>query len=126
MEPTRNPERFAAVASLLAVVGCLVAIVGGVVAENSAFRGSIAASGAIGLVFAAQNARVLGARGVAHPAPAVVTTVFGLLFVVAPLLYTLPGYLSTALAQFGGLVTAAFAGYTAVESLAGPTGLDAE
>jgi hypothetical protein len=48
---------------------------------------------------------------------ATLTTIFGVWFMVAPLLYDV-GFLATAGTQFGGLLVAAFAMYMLVAALA--------
>lgn len=50
-------------------------------------------------------------------APAVLLTVFGVVFAAGPLLYDGVGTVATATAQTGGVLTAAFAGYVALESI---------
>jgi len=115
---TEGPPPFSLAAGGLAALGCLVAVASPFVGDaGAAFRGSAVASGVVGLVFAAQNLRVLRATGRARLAPAVLVTVFGVIFAVTPLLYEAVGTPSTATAQTAGVLTAAFGGYTALESI---------
>lgn len=118
MTPSEGPPPFSLGAAAVAVVGCLLAVVSPFLGTPSAaFRGSIVASGVVGLVFGVQNLRVLRAVGRSRLAPAVMLTVFGVVFTVTPLVYSDVGTVSTATAQTAGVLTAAFGGYTAVESL---------
>lgn len=118
MTPTDGSPPFTLAAAGVAALGCVVAVLSPFVGTPSAaFRGSIVASGLVGLVFAVQNLRVLRATGRARLAPAAMVTVFGFIFTVSPLLYESVGTVTTATAQTAGVLTAAFAGYTAIESL---------
>jgi hypothetical protein len=114
----RGLDPFQSAAGWLAAIGCLAATVAVPLATDvTAFRGSIATSGLVALVFAVQNLRLLVTTNRPHLPPAAITTVFGLWFVAAPLLYTEPGLLPTAILQFCGLLVAAFAGYLTLEAL---------
>lgn len=118
MTPAEGPPPFSLAAGGLAALGCLLAVGSPFLGDpDTAFRGSIVASGVVGLVFAAQNLKVLRATGRARLAPAVLVTVFGVVFAVTPLLYEGVGTLSTATAQTAGVLAAAFGGYTALESI---------
>jgi len=113
-----GPPPFSLAAGGLAALGCLLAVGSPFVGDpGDAFRGSVVASGLVGLTFAAQNLRVLRSTGRARLAPAVLVTVFGVVFAVTPLLYEAVGTLATATAQTAGVLTAAFGGYTALESI---------
>jgi hypothetical protein len=118
MTPADGPPPFSLAAAGLAALGCLLAVVAPFVGSpTAAFRGSVVATGVIGLVFAAQTLRVLRVTGRARLAPALLLTVFGVIFAVTPLLYEGVGTTATATAQTAGVLTAAFAGYLAVESI---------
>lgn len=84
-----------------------------------AFRGSVVASSLVALVFAAQGARSLRKHGQPRLSSSIVVTVFGLWFVLAPIIYGTEtvGFAPTAGVQFGGLLIASFGGYVAVEAL---------
>ncbi|WP_318570538.1 hypothetical protein [Salinigranum marinum] len=73
----------------------------------------------LGVVFAAQSLWLYRIRSVPSVAAATLTTVFGLWFMAAPLLYDV-GFLATAGTQFGGLLVAAFALYVLVSALSTP------
>jgi hypothetical protein len=118
--PDRSPSRFL----LISAVGCVLASAGAalvpiVTGASQAFVGSITTSGLLGLVFAARNVQLLRARGAPSLPPAVLTTVFGIWFMLAPLLYTGVGFLATAGTQLAGTVIATFGLYVAVAGLAG-------
>lgn len=118
MTPDDGPPPFSVAAAGLATLGCLLAVLSPFLgAPSDAFRGSIVASGVVGLVFAAQTLRVLRATGRARLAPSLLLTVFGVIFAVSPLLYRDVGTVTTATAQTAGVLTAAFAGYLAIESI---------
>lgn len=119
MSSTRDDRAFLSAAAVIAAGGCLLAAVTPFVAGASvAFRGSISTSGIVGLVFAVQHARRLRRDGQPHLPGAAITTVFGIWFMAAPLVYDV-GFLATAGVQLAGLLTAAFAGYLAVDALPG-------
>lgn len=113
-----HANRFTAVAVVVAAVAPVVALIG-VFAFGAplAFRGSIAVSALVLLIFAADNLRSVGATGTPSFASAVVATVLGLWLAAAPLIYD-AGFLPTAITQFSGLLAAAFSGHTALDVLA--------
>jgi hypothetical protein len=114
----RRVDPFVTGAAWLALLGCLVAtVVPPALTDATAFRGSLAFSGLVSLVFAGQNLRSLATAGRPELPASVVTTVFGLWFVAAPLRYEAAGLLPTATAQAAGLIAAAFAGYLTVAAL---------
>lgn len=121
--------RFTAVAVVVAALAPVVTLLG-VFAFGAplAFRGSIAVSAFVLLIFAADNLRTVGTTGAPSFASAVVATVLGLWLTVAPLIYD-AGFAPTALTQFAGLLAAAFSGHTALDAVAamatGRTGADA-
>jgi hypothetical protein len=118
----RGLDPFLSAAGWLAAIGCLVAtIVVPLVTNVDAFRGSIATSGLVALVFAVQNLRLLLSTQRPHLPAAAITTVFGLWFVAAPLLYSEPRLLATAIVQFCGLLVASFAGYLTLAALSDTT-----
>jgi len=107
---------FLTVAAAIAVVGCLAATVTPIaVGASAAYTGSTVTSGLLGTVFAVQNMRLFRRDGTVALAPSVLTVLFGLWFLLAPLQYDV---LATAGSQLAGLLVATFAGYMAVSSLA--------
>jgi hypothetical protein len=109
---------FLTVAAAIAVVGCLAATVTPIaVGASAAYTGSTVTSGLLGTVFAVQNMRLFRRDGTVALAPSVLTVLFGLWFLLAPLQYDV-GLLATAGSQLAGLLVATFAGYMAVSSLA--------
>jgi hypothetical protein len=116
----RQVDPFLLGAAWLALGGCLVAtVVPAAVTDAAAFRGSLAFSGLVSMVFATRNLWTVRTRDRPELPAATVTTVFGLWFVAAPLRYEAPGLVATATAQAAGLVVAAFAGYLTVLALTG-------
>lgn len=113
-----HETRFTAVAVVVAAVAPIVTLLG-VFALGAplAFRGSIAVSALVLLVFAGENLRSVGATGAPSFPSAVVATVLGLWLTVAPLIYD-AGFAPTALTQFAGLLAAAFSGHTALDAVA--------
>jgi len=108
---------FLSASAVVALLGCLLVTVTPIVAGASrAFLGSIVTSGLLGVVFAAQNLWLYRVRSVPSVPAATLTTVFGVWFMAAPLLYDV-GFLATAGTQFGGLLVAAFALYMLVTAL---------
>ena len=112
-------SRFLSAATVIGVLGCVAAAATPLVAgASSAFTGSVVTSGVLGVVFAARNVQLLRARGRVSLPPAVLTTLFGGWFMLAPLLYDV-GFLSTAGTQLSGLLVATFGTYAVVAALAG-------
>ncbi|WP_299335832.1 hypothetical protein [Haloplanus sp.] len=110
---------FLSAAAVIGIVGCLAAAVTPVVANASAaFTGSVATSGVVGVVFAARNAQLLRNRGTVSLPAAVLTTIFGGWFMIAPLLYDV-GFLATAGTQLFGMLVSAFALYMTVDAIGG-------
>jgi len=117
------PERsrtFLAASAVVVVVGNLLAVVTPLVADPPrAFVGSIVTSGLLGLVFTLRTLQLFRRNG-AVPVPATtLSTVFGVWFMAAPLLYDTDtvGFLATAGTQLAGLLVAAFATYLLVHGL---------
>jgi hypothetical protein len=111
------PSRFTSAVCLVAIVGCLIVVVGPLLlGAPAAFRGSVVASALFGAVFAGYSAYSMRTYGQPRLAAGFITAVFGLWFVGAPLVYTVPDVL-TAVVQTGGSLTAAFGGYATVEAL---------
>jgi hypothetical protein len=114
----RRDEPFLLAGAALAVVGCLLATATPLVAgASTAYTGSLVTSGLLGTVFAVQNLRLFRRDGAVALAPAVLTVLFGVWFLLAPLLYDV-GFLATAGTQLAGLLVATFAGYMAVARVA--------
>ncbi|MFB6301580.1 MAG: hypothetical protein ABEH78_01770 [Haloferacaceae archaeon] len=112
-----HPRRFTAVAVVVVAVAPIVTLLG-VFAFGAplAFRGSIAASAIVLLIFAADNLRAVSETGRPSFPSAVVATVLGLWLTVAPIVYN-AGFAPTALTQFAGLLAAAFSAHTALDAL---------
>jgi len=110
-------SRFTSAVCVVALVGCLL-VTGAPLALGApaAFRGSVVATGLLGTVFAIYNTYSVLSYGQPRLAAGFMTTVFGLWFVGAPLVYTVSDVLTAAI-QTGGALTAAFGGYAAVEAL---------
>lgn len=97
------------------MVGCLAATVIPVATGASqAFTGSVASSGLLGLVFTVRNVQLLRAHGTPSLPPAVLTTIFGGWFMLAPLLYGDVGLLPTAGTQLAGTIVSTFGLYVFV------------
>jgi hypothetical protein len=110
----RGVDQFVTVSGYVTVVGCLLATATPFVAgATAAFTGSLVTSGVIGTVFAARNLQAIRAGAVAL-APAVLSTIFGGWFMLAPLLYDV-GFVATAGTQLAGLLVAAFGMYAVVD-----------
>jgi len=111
-------ESFLVAGGVIGVVGCLLAgltpLVGG---ASPAFTGSVVSSSLLGVVFAAQNLRLLRRNGDVALAPAALTTVFGGWFMAAPLLYDV-GFIATAGTQLSGLLVSAFGLYLTLARIA--------
>lgn len=118
----RADTAFLTVSLVVVASGVLIGILTPIVAgTGSAFRGSIVASGLVGLVFALQHLRRFRWDSQPHLPEAAVTTVFGGWFIVAPLLYSV-GFVAIAGVQFAGLLVASFSGYLALAAIDdGPT-----
>lgn len=85
------PSRFTSAVCLVAIVGCLIVAVGPLLlGAPAAFHGSVVASALFGAVFAGYNAYSMRTYGQPRLAAGFITTVFGLWFVGAPLVYTVP------------------------------------
>jgi hypothetical protein len=114
----RRDEPFLLAGAAVAVLGCVVATATPLVAgAGAAYTGSLVASGLLGTLFAAQNLRLFRRDGAVALAPAVLTVLFGVWFMLAPLQYGV-GFLATAGSQLAGLLVAAFAGYMVVARIA--------
>jgi len=111
---------FLTAAAALVVLGVALATATPLVAgAGAAFLGSVVASGLLGLAFAVRTLQLFRATGAVPVPGATLSTVFGVWFMAAPLLYDV-GFVATAGTQFAGLVVASFATYLLV------TGLTAE
>lgn len=114
-----DDRRFLRAGAVAAVVGTLLTTVTPIAAgAAAAFTGSVVTSGLLGLVFAGRSLQLFERTGRVDPPAAVLTLVFGLWFMLAPLLYDV-GFLATAGTQFGGLVVAAFAAHMSLSGLVG-------
>ena len=102
------------------MVGNLLAVATPLVADPPrAFVGSIVTSGLLGLVFTLRTLQLLRRTGAVPVPAATLSTIFGVWFMAAPLLYDTDtvGFLATAGTQLAGLLVAAFATYLLVYGL---------
>ena len=114
-----EPSRFLSAAAAIALLGCvLAAATPPATGASTAFTGSIVTSGVLGIVFAARNLQLLRGRGRVSLPAATLTLIFGVWFMLAPLLYDV-GFLATGGVQLAGTLIATFAAYVAVAGLAG-------
>ena len=103
----------------MGVVGCLAAGLTPLVAgASTAFLGSVVSSAVLGLVFAGRTVQLLRATGRVSLPAAVLTTIFGGWFMLAPLLYDV-GFLATAGTQSAGMLISTFSLYVVVAGLTG-------
>lgn len=110
-------SRFLELSAAVSIVGCLAAGVTPVVAgASAAFLGSITSSAVLGLVFAGRTVQLLRATGQVSLPAAVLTTVFGGWFMLAPLLYDV-GFLATAGTQSAGMLISTFSLYVVIAGL---------
>jgi hypothetical protein len=115
----KQPSRFLVISAVVCVLACLGAVLVPVATGASrAFTGSVTTSGLLGLVFTVRNVQLLRANGEPSLPPAVLTTIFGGWFMLAPLLYTAVGFLPTAGTQLAGTVIATFGLYVVVAGVA--------
>ena len=115
----RQASRFLTASTAACVVACAVAtVLPPLLGASTAFTGSVSSSGVLGLVFAGRNLQLLRAAGAPSLPPAVLTTVFGGWFMLAPLLYPDVGFLPTAGTQLAGTVIATFGLYVVVAGIA--------
>ena len=113
-----RPRTFLTASAVVVVVGNLLAVVTPLVADPPrAFVGSIVTSGLLGLVFTLRTLQLLRRTGVVPAPAATLSTIFGVWFMAAPLLYDTVGFLATAGTQLAGLLVAAFATYLLVYGL---------
>ncbi len=112
-------SRFVVLSATVCVLACLGAVLVPVATGASrAFTGSVTTSGLLGLVFTVRNVQLLRATGQPSLPPAVLTTIFGGWFMLAPLLYTGIGFLPTAGTQLAGTIISTFGLYVAITGLA--------
>jgi hypothetical protein len=115
-------SQFLLVSAAVCVLGCAAAAVVPVATGASrAFSGSVVSSGLLGLVFTVRNVQLLRAYGRPSLPPAVLTTIFGGWFMLAPLLYTEVGLLPTAGTQLAGTIISTFGLYVVVAGLVDET-----
>ena len=104
--------------AVVVVVGDLLAVVTPLMADPPrAFVGSIVTSGLLGLVFTLRTLQLFRRTGAVPVPAATLSTIFGVWFMAAPLLYDTVGFLATAGTQLAGLLVAAFATYLLVYGL---------
>lgn len=109
---------FLLASAVVCVFGCLGgAIIPVVTSTSPAFTGSITSSGLLGLVFTGRNVQLLRANDEVSLPPAVLTTIFGGWFMLAPLLYSDVGILATAGTQLAGTIISTFGLYVTIASL---------
>jgi hypothetical protein len=118
--PDPTSSRFLLLSAAVCVLACAgAALIPLAVGTSRAFTGSITSSGLLGLVFAVRNVQLLNATGEPSLPPAVLTTIFGGWFMLAPLLYSDVGVLPTAGTQLAGTVISTFGLYVVVAGLTG-------
>lgn len=109
-----DASRFTAAAVVVAVVAPLLALVTAVaIGPSAAFQGSIALSALVTLVFAGHNLQVVRTTGSTSFGSGAVAALLGVWLAFAPVIYD-AGFLSTAVTQFAGLLTATFSGQAAL------------
>jgi hypothetical protein len=114
-------ETFLTASAGLVVAGAVLATITPVVGgAPTAFVGSIVTSGLLGLVFTVRNLRVFRATAAVGLPAATLSMIFGIWFMIAPLLYDV-GFVATAGTQFAGLLVASFATYMLVHGLTAST-----
>jgi hypothetical protein len=114
-------ETFLTASAGLVVAGAVLATITPVVGgAPTAFVGSIVTSGLLGLVFTVRNLRVFRATAAVGLPAATLSMIFGVWFMIAPLLYDV-GFVATAGTQFAGLLVASFATYMLVHGLTAST-----
>lgn len=114
----RDASTFLLASAVLCVGGCLSgAVIPIATGASQAFVGSISSSGLLGLVFTGRNVQLLRANGTVSLPPAVLTTIFGGWFMLAPLLYSDVGFLATAGTQLAGTIISTFGLYVTVAGL---------
>jgi hypothetical protein len=112
----RGPDQFVTIGAVVTLLGCVLAAVTPFAAGSSAaFTGSLVTSGLLGAVFAGRNLQTIRSGRVAA-APALLSTIFGGWFMIAPLLYDV-GFVATAGTQFAGLLVASFGMYATVAAV---------
>jgi hypothetical protein len=116
------PSRFLLVSAVVCVLACAAAaVVPLATGALPAFTGSVTSSGLLGLVFTVRNVQLLRATGRPGLPAAVLTTIFGGWFMLAPLLYSDTGFLPTAGVQLAGTLVSTFGLYVVVAGLTGET-----
>lgn len=119
---SNSSSRFLEACGLLALAGCLGATVTApATGASTAFTGSLVASGLLGLIFAGRNVQLLERDGQVSLPPAVLTTIHGGWYMVAPLVYDV-GFLATLGTQLSGTLVATFGAYAVVAGLSGHSG----
>jgi hypothetical protein len=114
-----GPSVFLTASAVVGLVGCILATVTPLATgASTAFTGSIATSGVLGVVFAARSLQLLRGHGRVSLPAATLTLIFGGWFMSAPLLYD-PGFLATAGVQLAGTLVATFGAYVVVTGLVG-------
>jgi hypothetical protein len=109
-----DATRFNAVAAVVGVAGPLVALAAVFAFPTPvAYRGSIALSALVTLLFAGHGLASIR-RGAVSFASAAVTALLGVWLAVAPVVYD-AGFLPTAVTQFAGLLVATFSLHAALD-----------
>jgi hypothetical protein len=110
-----DATRFTAAAVVVAAVAPFVALVAAVAfGPTLAFRGSIALSALVTLVFAGHNLQSVRRTGSTSFASGTVTALLGVWLAAAPVVYD-AGFVPTAVTQLAGLLTATFAAHAALD-----------
>lgn len=115
-----SPSQFVVASATLCLIGCLSAtVLPMLTGASQAFTGSVTSSGVLGILFALRSLQLLRARGTPSLPPAVLTTIFGGWFMLAPLLYGDVGFLPTAGVQLAGTLISTFGLYVTVAGITG-------
>jgi hypothetical protein len=114
------PSRFLLASAVVCVLACAAAaVVPLATGASRAFTGSVTSSGLLGLVFTVRSVQLLRATGRPSLPAAVLTTIFGGWFMLAPLLYADTGFLPTAGVQLAGTFVSTFGLYVVVAGITG-------
>lgn len=116
--PETRPLGYLLALAVICVGGCLSgAVIPIVTGASKAFLGSISSSGLLGLVFTSRSVQLPRATGEVSLPPAVLMTIFGGWFMIAPLLCSDVGFLATTGTQLAGTIISTFGLYVTVAGL---------
>lgn len=112
-----HTSRSLTASAAITVVGSLMTTIRPLAAKASAaFTGSVVTSGLLGILSASRSMQLFRQRGSVNLPAAVLRTIFGIWFIMAPLLYEVRS-VSTPGTQFAGMLVASFALYLVVTGL---------